>query len=40
MIMAYPTLAEVSKRAAGADYTPALFSRRTRMLVRFLSWFG
>ena len=40
MTMAYPTLGEVSKRAAGARYTPALFSRRTRALVRLLSWFG
>lgn len=39
MTMAYPTLAEVSKRAAGAYYTPTLFSRRTRVLVRLLSWF-
>lgn len=40
MTMAYPTLGEASKRAAGAYYTPALFSRRTRALVRLLSWFG
>lgn len=36
----YPTLGEVGKRAAGAFYSPALFSDRTRLLVRVLSWFG
>ncbi len=36
MIAPYPTLGEVSKRAAGAWFTPSLFSNRTRMLVRFL----
>jgi pyruvate/2-oxoglutarate dehydrogenase complex dihydrolipoamide dehydrogenase (E3) component len=40
MIAPYPTLGEASKRAAGAFYTPKLFSGRTRGLVRFLSWFG
>jgi pyruvate/2-oxoglutarate dehydrogenase complex dihydrolipoamide dehydrogenase (E3) component len=36
MIAPYPTLGEVSKRAAGAWYTPSLFSPRTRWLVRIL----
>ncbi|MBT3766234.1 MAG: dihydrolipoamide dehydrogenase, partial [Rhodospirillales bacterium] len=40
MIAPYPTLGEVSKRAAGSFYTPSLFSKRTRMIVRFLSRFG
>ena len=40
MVAPYPTLNEVSKRAAGAYYTPALFSRRTKALVSFLSLFG
>ena len=40
MIAPYPTLGEVSKRAAGSFFTPKLFSSRTRKLVRFLSWFG
>jgi pyruvate/2-oxoglutarate dehydrogenase complex dihydrolipoamide dehydrogenase (E3) component len=40
MIAPYPTLGEAGKRAAGAFYTPKLFSDRTRSLVRFLSWFG
>ena len=40
LIVPYPTLAEVSKRAAGTFYTPKLFSERTRTLVRFLSRFG
>jgi pyruvate/2-oxoglutarate dehydrogenase complex dihydrolipoamide dehydrogenase (E3) component len=39
-VIAYPTLAEISKRAAGAWFTPSLFSARTRALVRMLSWFG
>jgi len=36
----YPTLGEVSKRAAGSFYTPTLFSERTRRIVRFLARFG
>ncbi len=40
LIAPYPTLGEVSKRAAGAYYTPSLFSERTRKVVRFLSKFG
>lgn len=40
MIAPYPTLGEVSKRAAGSYYTPSLFSERTRKIVRFLSRFG
>lgn len=40
MISPYPTLGEVSKRAAGSYYTPSLFSKKTRAVVRFLSWFG
>ncbi|MGP9822758.1 dihydrolipoyl dehydrogenase family protein [Salinarimonas sp. NSM] len=35
-IAPYPTLSEVSKRAAGAYFTPSLFSERTRKVVRFL----
>jgi hypothetical protein len=30
---AYPTLAEISKRAAGSYYAERLFSRRTRGLL-------
>jgi len=40
MIAPYPTLGEISKRAAGSFYTPKLFSKRTKRLVRFLSRFG
>lgn len=40
LVVPYPTLGEVSKRAAGAYYTPKLFSNRTRRVVRFLSKFG
>lgn len=40
MIAPYPTLGEVSKRAAGSYYTPTLFSTRTRLLVKFLRLFG
>ena len=36
----YPTLGEVSKRAAGSFYTPTLFSARTRSIVRFLAKLG
>ena len=39
-IAPYPTLGEVSKRAAGSYYTPKLFSERTRRLVRLLMRFG
>ena len=40
MIAPYPTLGEVSKRAAGSYYVPSLFSERTRKIVRFLARFG
>jgi hypothetical protein len=33
-------LSEVSKRVAGAYYTPMLFSPRTRAIVKFLRMFG
>lgn len=35
-IAPYPTLGEVSKRAAGSYYTASLFSERTKKIVRFL----
>ncbi len=38
-VMPYPTLSEVSKRAAGAYYSPRLFSGRTKRLVGVLSRF-
>ena len=38
-IAPYPTRGEASKRAAGAFFTPALFSEKTKMLVSFLSVF-
>lgn len=40
LIAPYPTLSEVTKRAAGSYYTPSLFSSRTRKIVRFLGMFG
>ncbi len=40
VIAPYPTLSEISKRAAGSYYTPSLFSARTRSIVRFLGAFG
>ncbi len=40
VIAPYPTLSEISKRAAGSYYTPVLFGRRTRTLVRMLRWLG
>ena len=36
MIAPYPTLGEASKRAAGAWYTPSLFSDKTRRIVGLL----
>ncbi|WOI52062.1 dihydrolipoyl dehydrogenase family protein [Parvularcula sp. LCG005] len=39
MIAPYPTLTEVSKRAASAYYSPTLFSGKTRKLVSLLSIF-
>lgn len=39
MIAAYPTRAEIAKRAASAYYTPTLFSPRTRKIVSLLSAF-
>ncbi len=40
IVAPYPTLGEVSKRVAGAYFTPTLFSARTRFAVRALSWLG
>ncbi len=40
MIAPYPTLGEINKRAAGAYYTPSLFSERTRKVVRLLAKLG
>jgi len=36
IIAPYPTLGEINKRAAGAFYTPRLFSDKTRMIVKWL----
>jgi len=40
MVSPYPTLGEVSKRAAGSFYTASLFSEKTKKIVRFLLSFG
>jgi pyruvate/2-oxoglutarate dehydrogenase complex dihydrolipoamide dehydrogenase (E3) component len=40
MIAPYPTLGEISKRAAGSYFTPKLFGQRTQRVVRLLSRFG
>lgn len=40
LVVPYPTLGEVSKRAAGTFYMPKLFSPLTRRIVRFLARFG
>ena len=40
MIAPYPTLGEASKRAAGAWYTPSLFSDKTRRVVNIMKHFG
>ncbi|MEM6538034.1 MAG: FAD-dependent oxidoreductase [Pseudomonadota bacterium] len=39
MIAPYPTRSEITKRTAGAFYTPTLFSDRTRFLIKALSIF-
>lgn len=36
MMAPYPTMSEISKRAAGGFYTPSLFSARTRFVVRMI----
>lgn len=40
IVAPYPTLGEISKRAAGTFFTPRLFSPLMRKLVRFLAFFG
>lgn len=40
LIIPYPTLGEVNKRAAGSYYTPKLFSEKTKKIVRFLLKLG
>jgi pyruvate/2-oxoglutarate dehydrogenase complex dihydrolipoamide dehydrogenase (E3) component len=40
LIAPYPTLSEISKRAAGSYFTPTLYSARVRRLVRLLGAFG
>ena len=40
LIIPYPTLGEVNKRAAGSYYTPKIFSERMRAIVRFLLKFA
>ena len=40
LILPYPTLGEINKRAAGSYYTPSLFSERTRKIVKFLLSLG
>jgi pyruvate/2-oxoglutarate dehydrogenase complex dihydrolipoamide dehydrogenase (E3) component len=40
LISPYPTRSEIVKRAAGAYYTPSLFSNRTRAIVKFLQKLG
>ena len=40
LIAPYPTLGEISKRVAGSYYTPVLFSKRTKRVVKWLNrWF-
>ena len=36
LIIPYPTIAEISKRAAGQWYTSALFSEKTRKIIRWI----
>jgi len=40
VVVPYPTRSEISKRVAGAYFTPALFSPRTRKVVRALARLG
>jgi len=40
LILPYPTLGEINKRAAGSFYAPFLFGPRTRRLVRLLRRLG
>jgi pyruvate/2-oxoglutarate dehydrogenase complex dihydrolipoamide dehydrogenase (E3) component len=40
VVVPYPTVAEIGKRAAGSFFEPALSSARTRGIVRFLARFG
>jgi pyruvate/2-oxoglutarate dehydrogenase complex dihydrolipoamide dehydrogenase (E3) component len=40
VVAPYPTLGEISKRAAGSYYAPTLFGERTRAIVRFLARLG
>ncbi|MDC0986252.1 hypothetical protein OAS67_03060 [Alphaproteobacteria bacterium] len=39
LIFPYPTLSEISKRAAGSYFTPKLFSEPIKRIVRFLQQF-
>ena len=40
LILPYPTLGEINKRAAGSYYTPSLFGDRMKTVVRFLLSLG
>ena len=40
LILPYPTLGEINKRAAGTYYTPSLFGPRVKRIVRILAKFG
>ena len=40
VIAPYPTISEVSKRAAGAYFTPKLFGATTRRIVGLLQRLG
>lgn len=40
IIIPYPTLSEINKRVAGEFYTPILFSKRIKWLVRLLGLLG
>jgi pyruvate/2-oxoglutarate dehydrogenase complex dihydrolipoamide dehydrogenase (E3) component len=40
LVLPYPTLGEINKRAAGSYFAPVLFSARTRRIVRLLTRLG
>lgn len=40
LIAPYPTLSEISKRAAGSYFTPKIYSDKVKKIVKFLKLFG
>jgi pyruvate/2-oxoglutarate dehydrogenase complex dihydrolipoamide dehydrogenase (E3) component len=40
LVVPYPTLSDISRKAASNHYAPLLFSRGTRLLVKLLAGLG